>query len=66
MECNSYFPKALTLKKEAINSNNKIHKPVFITENRNNPVGLKYRKKEKPYLSQLNLHTFRSLHHGSL
>lgn len=48
MECNSYFPKALTLKKEANNSNNKIHKPVSLTENRNNPVGLKYRKKKKP------------------
>lgn len=44
-ECNSYFPEAWTLKKEANNSNNKIHKPVSVTENRNNPVELKSRKR---------------------
>lgn len=45
MECNSCFPKAWTLEKEANNSNNKIHKPVSVTEHRNNPVELKSRKR---------------------
>lgn len=39
------FPEGIDFEKEANNSNNKIHKPVSIIENRNNPVGLKYRKK---------------------
>lgn len=33
------------MEKEANNSNNKIHKPVSVTENRNNPVKLKSRKR---------------------
>ena len=33
------------MKKEANYSNNKIHKPVSVTENRNNPVELKSRKR---------------------